>query len=307
VTVPGTFSLENQSEGTVAYMGGQAIGTIRFYGWAADNQGGLKDMLVDWGDGTVQEFHDARMKNKKPFCGVGKECQFVPGLTCNSDNDCPPAGGKCAATGFCKARPNISCLKDQDCAIGSTITSDKCMPRLTFGNTDLACEQNFFEFTHAYACGKEKAAGTLCQTKNSGLCSRDNTRHCDVNANTGCAAGDKCLALLAKPLGCFDVSKKACRFTPRVLLKDTWGWCTGECRTKELGGGKLDIGAIGSESVIYKNGGCYDGLGLYSNTNSSLKLLPADTANACDPVKTAGTNARPWIVFNGALQLGIAQ
>jgi hypothetical protein len=291
-----TFSLEGKTEGDVSYVGGQAVGTIRFYGWAADNQGGIKDALVDWGDGNVQHIQDAQMKNKKPFCETAKECEFIPGLSCRSDADCPPAGGKCAQTGFCKARSHVSCSRNEDCNIG--IIKDTCQTRLTFGNSELACEQNFFEFTHAFACPKEAAIDL--PNCGASYCSRDSSRLCGTASD--CAPGDSCVAGLAPPGGCFDPTKNACRFTPRVMLKDMWGWCTGECRTKVLPNGQLANDSIGQEKVIYKNGGCYDGSGVYSNVDSSVS---AGLGNSCDPITTAGTNARPWVIYQGALQLGI--
>ncbi|MDI6739683.1 MAG: hypothetical protein QME74_04900 [Candidatus Edwardsbacteria bacterium] len=308
ITQVGAFSLENQSEGLLAYMGGQVVAEIRFYAWAADNQGALKDMWVDWGDGTVQEFHDVKMKNKKPFCGVSKQCENFPGLTCNSDTDCPPAGGRCANVGFCSARSNLTCVNDADCGTGAM--KDKCIVRVPFGSSENACEQNYFEFTHAYVCGRE-APAILSDCGVTKYCSRDNMRTCTGDGE--CAPGDKCLSGLAPPGGCFDAAKNACRFTPRVLLKDNWGWCTGECRTKDMGQGQLGIGKFGDERIIYKYGGCYDGSYLYSNIDPSEKMMKTDPykdiadGNSCDPYKTAGSVARPWIIFKGALQLGIAK
>lgn len=308
VSLVDTFSLENRAEGTIGYVGGQAVATIKFYGWAAHNQGGLTDMWVDWGDDQVQEIHDARIKNKKPFCNVGKECQFVPGLTCNADTDCPPAGGQCAIVGFCKGRQYVTCLKDEDCTVG--FIKDTCVQRIPFGNTDAACEQNYFEFTHAYACGKEMAT-LLPACGTTKRCSRDTTNTCSSDA--GCAVGDKCLDGLAPPGGCFDEVKNACRFTPRVLLKDSWGWCSGECRKVDLGNGNLTIGPKGSEAVLHTNGGCYDfskAVANYDvNDNGKLddKVVSGSAANECDPTDGDGTTRRPWIVFKGALQLGIQQ
>ncbi len=296
------FTFENQSEGMVALVGGQSMNTIRFYGWAADNQGGLKEAWIDWGDGMVQEFHDVKMKNKKPFCGIGRECQFIPGLTCSSDIDCPPAGGRCQDVGYCQARPAQSCSRDEECP--PKVLHDKCIKHVPFGSTEMACEQNYFEYTHVYSCGKEmKEILEPCGSQM--YCSRENSRKCSQDSN--CGVGDKCLVGLAPPGGCFDYDKSACRFTPRVMLKDNWGWCTGECRRKDLGNGLLGVGAIGTEDVIFKNGGCYDGTHLTSNMNSQQQII---TTNYCDPktenYSPANRWIRPWIVFKGALQLGIA-
>ena len=123
--------------------------------------------------------------------------------------------------------------------------------------------------------------------------------------------GDKCLAGLARPGGCFDEVKNSCRFTPRVLLKDNWGWCTGECR-QQYTGQSLTYGPIGTEEIPHVNGGCYDFskdvVNYDVDNNNSLDDEIFDNpalANECNP-DNAGS-ARPWIVYNGALQLGITQ
>ncbi len=305
------FNLEGTTEGKVAYVGGQAIVTMRFYAWAADNQMGLKEMTIDWGDGTQQKLDDVRMKNKKPFCGVSKECEFVPGLTCSSDNDCPPAAGRCADTGVCNRKPEVSCHTDQDCRAGST-DDDTCNIRVGFGSSNDACEQNYFEFTHVYTCDKTQQADTTyaCLTA-GGRCSNDNTRIC--GGAFKCIAGDTCIQNMAQPGGCFDATNAACRYTPRILIKDNWGWCTGECRVQDLGGGKLGLGfkdadGVARNNILLPNGGCYDASGIYLNTNPTLPLNVAqsqDKTNMCNP-DNSGSFYRPWIVFKGALQLGVA-
>ena len=315
------FTVENQTEGKISFVGGQAVSTIRFYGWAADNQGPIRDILIDWGDGTVQKIQDAQMKNKKPFCGGTKQCQFIPGLTCNVDNDCPAAGGRCLDIGFCKAKPNVSCFVDDDCSSALSIVKDKCQIRQTFGNTPDSCEQNYFEFTHAYSCGSEKRTGTQCDLK-AGQCSRNNAVSCLTNKD--CGPGDTCLTSLAPPSGCFDSQVTSCRYTPRVLVEDNWGWCTGECRisadttTGNLIGGLrgLTTGTGGTtyNNVLLPNGGCYDDSKLYQNTNSanpfsaisSKGSVNGSAKNMCDPASTSPYYS-PWVVFQGAVQLGITQ
>ncbi|MDQ7815241.1 MAG: hypothetical protein RDU25_05580 [Patescibacteria group bacterium] len=305
------FSLEGLTEGKVAYVGGQAIVTMRFYAWAADNQMGLKEMTIDWGDGTQQKLDDVRMKNKKPFCGVSKECEFVPGLTCSSDNDCPPAAGRCTDTGSCNRKPEVSCHTDQDCRAGS-VGDDTCNVRVGFGSSDAACEQNYFEFTHVYTCDKSQQIDADYKCANvTGHCSRDNTREC--SSSTSCAKGDTCVPNTAEPGGCFDDTNAACRYTPRVLVKDNWGWCTGECRVQDLGGGKLgpgfkDGGGVARNNILLPNGGCYDASGVYWNSDPTLSLNVAQSQNKnnmCDP-ENGGSFYRPWVVFKGALQLGVA-
>lgn len=309
----GAFSLDGKTEGKVAYVGGQSVNTIRFYGWAADEQMGIRDLWVDWGDGTVQEFHDARMKNKKPVCGMDKECQFVPGLTCNSTSDCPPAAGKCVETSFCSNRPTARCTSDVECRENGLDVGGICTRRLTFGNSEEACEQNYFEFTHVYVCPKDNSLPDCGTAK---YCNRDNTKTC--NSNSQCGPGDRCLTNIdvAPPKGCFDSGNNACRFTPRVILKDNWGWCSGECRVEDLGGGKLGPGFGGVNNILLPNGGCYDGSGQTFNKDGKTTLYVYDNGqkkyqNTCDPsLTTQGgkpASIRPWIIFQGALQLGVSQ
>lgn len=310
----GAFSLDGKTEGKIAYVGGQSINTIRFYGWAADEQMGIRDVWVDWGDGTTQEFHDARMKNKKPICGMDKECQFVPGLTCNSTSDCPPAAGKCVETSVCSNRSNVRCTNDVDCYEGGLDVGGKCTRRLTFGNSEEACEQNYFEFTHVYVCPKDNTLPACGTTR---YCNRDNTKSCTTDSQ--CGPGDRCLTNvdIAPPKGCFDSNNNACRFTPRVILKDNWGWCSGECRVEVLGGGKLGPGFGGVNNILLPNGGCYDGSGQTLNTDGKTTFYVYDNGsgtryrNTCDPNLTTQsgkpTSIRPWIIFQGALQLGVSQ
>jgi len=313
------FTFENQTEGTIPFVGGQAIASIRFYGWAADNQGPVKDMWVDWGDGVVQEIHDAQMKNKKPFCGGSKECQFVPGLTCKTDGDCPAGTGKCADVGFCKTKPNVSCSLDTDCAPTGSLVKDRCIIRTPFGDSANACEQNYFEFTHSYACGIDARKGLpFCGT--SGRCGRNNSITC--TSDVSCGSLDHCVKGVAEPGGCFDPSTSACRYTPRVLAKDNWGWCTGECRIGVTAGklvgtyhatpGSSATAGVIANNILFPNGGCYDSTRLYQNTDSRISYSPFYEGgehpgyNMCNPA-SKDPNFSPWVVYQGALQLGITQ
>ncbi|MFA4954307.1 MAG: hypothetical protein WC641_03280 [Patescibacteria group bacterium] len=305
----GAFSLDGTSEGKVAYVGGQALSTIRFYGWAADDQAGLKDLIVDWGDGHRQQYRDVQMKNKKPFCGSTRECEFTPGLSCTTDRDCPPSAGRCIEAGFCQSQPAQRCHQDADCTAPGAAAEDKCVTRLTFGNSDEDCEQNYFEFTHVYSCPQVNNLEACGATSR---CSGDNDRPCA--ANNPCAPGDQCVAGLAKSGGCFDSQFSSCRFTPKVYLKDNWGWCAGECRN-EIAGGKLSGGFGTTNKALLPNGGCYGGTDIYQNSDAkALRPVGTDAANKnvydmCDPDKFVGqkTSYRPWVVFKGALQLGVGK
>ncbi len=315
----GGFSLENQSEGSLSFGGGKAQVSMKFYGWAAHDQTPIKDVYIDWGDGVITEVEEARIKNRKPFCGGTKECELAPGLTCNSDSDCPPATGKCVDVGTCSQNTSLICVRNEDCNIGG-VKDAKCNIRQFFGNSEDACEANYFEFGHAYACNPEKLP--LCGT--SKHCSRNPDIECtDANVASVCGVGDKCLADLAPSSvdgvagGCYDDKKVACRFTPKVMLKDSWNWCTGECRAGAIVG---DVPSDISGSLVkHLYGGCWDGTETKRNTNLDELIMDDNKGeNECrleritqkeideqsNTKKSYYRNLRPWIVYPGSVQVG---
>ena len=348
-----TVAFDGLSEGAVVAGGGQHKSSLRFYAWAAHNQMPLRQVIVDWGDGQSQTVDDTRLKNRKPFCGVQKECELAPGLTCQVESDCPPATGRCVQVGVCASAPQRSCTSDAGCTVGGV--EDRCQIRTMFGNATDACQQDYFDFAHVYTCGALEARSLpSCTTSPTGAtvvppgqcyfgrafdalltgsmpsrpvcrvaagnadcitayrdafggdptfslsdiscgtppgptvstrCSRDPQRLCTTSAD--CAAGDQCIDALAPPDGCFDAASNACRFTPRVMLQDNWGWCTGECRNTIVGGNLEDTGTCSGApertcradsecasgqtcvlSVLHPYGGCYVG-NVFNGTQSS--------------------------------------
>ncbi len=392
------FSLDGSTEGVTTVVGGQHKSTVRFYAWAAHDQMPLRRLVMDWGDGKRLELPDAKLKNHKPFCGVQKECWLDPvrghtGLTCSTDVDCPPGGGTCQPIGTCARRPHVSCRMDDDCTegVGPTAQRDTCKVRTFFGNNADACEDNYFEFTHAYSCTARSASllprcdapentatvpsdvqagrcyfgaqdqffmdgpfsggrpacttnddcgrlysnnggpdqpsdvGVICGVPTTagrpatpilGRCSRDTSRACDPSrpATTQCAAGDSCVAtILAPPGGCWDATAQSCRFTPRIILEDNWGWCTGECRDTLAGGNVVNSA---SASVRHPNGGCYAGQPLLATSDESKvkrnNLLGASSGSELVPIRSQCEavnpnpdlpSNRPWMVYQGSLLL----
>ena len=302
------FALETQTSGPLSFAGGKAQVTMRFYGWAAHDQTPLKDVYIDWGDGTFTKIEDARLKNKKPFCGVDTECELVPGLTCSTDADCPPGGGKCSERGTCSQNPAKACFRDNECG-----TDGKCQFREFFGNSPDACEVGWFEFSHAYTCNPNGMGN--CPSK---LCSRNTTSTTDQVGNfnsctdvsgqsNSCGVGDTCEAGLAPASvegqvggGCWDEQKASCLFTPRLMLVDSWNWCTGECRAGAMVGNQPSDTA--SSKVKHVNGGCWNGTETAKNTDITQKIM-ATTANECS-LGFVNMNVRPWIVYQGAVQVG---
>lgn len=322
------FSFNNQSEGIVNAGGGQHKATLRFYGWASHEQMPLRSVVVDWGDGDKQELPDAKLKNHKPMCATQSECSDPVrgwGLTCNTDSDCPPGAGKCAPLGTCLRRQNIFCHTDSDCTNGKQ--KDICTVRTLFGNSTEACEPNYFEFSHLYECGGKIGMQT-CEYERTvgqgnfieGRCSRDSNRGCTTAAQEAggiaalrCAAGDVCIPTGLAPNngegGCWDEKTNSCRFTPRVLLQDNWGWCSGECRD-DVVSGTLQDKKPPSNNVLHTYGGCY-AWGTHGAVEANIQLDDFNDyffENECKQEnpnlqKTKFGNYRPWIVYPGSLQL----
>lgn len=314
----GAFTLENQSAGSIFYAGGKAQISMKFYAWAEHDQGPLKSLFIDWGDGSRTTIDNARMKNKKPFCGGLGECELIPGLTCQSDADCPAAGGKCAERGSCTQNPTKSCFRNGDCQAAGNPT-DTCKPRLFFGNTDDACEANYFEFSHAYSCNPTTMPSCKDGNGNEILrCSNNPDLPCTTAAQ--CGSGDTCVAGLAPTGaegsigGCYDPDKVACRYTPKLLLEDNWNWCTGECRKGPLVGGQpTDVTAgLNQSAVRHVYGGCWDGTETKMNTDVSANAptIMLTSQNECQKGTiddVARKTIRPWVVYQGAVQIGIFQ
>ena len=388
----GTFAFDNQADGSIVAGGGQHKANLRFYAWASHNQMPLRQVTIDWGDGKTQSVDDTKLKNRKPYCGVQKECSLTPGLTCQTNSDCPPASGQCVPVGVCENTPQRTCNADADCTVNGV--ADTCRIRTLFGNSTDACQQDYFDFTHVYTCGAAEASslpdcngGTApsvpanrcyygrltdsfivqdvfdfnrpsCSTLSdcgaaytaatgdpinlgfgsytdascgpptapstvlSGRCSRDTTRSCTPGSTApfptvgSCAPGDSCLPNLAPPVGCFDSLSNSCRFTPRVMIQDNWGWCTGECRSTVVGGNLADSPGV---TVQHPYGGCYVG-NVYGgspsdrvrfNTQSTVaasggavtpQSLYVEPQSECSPLN-ANSTARPWVVYPGALEL----
>lgn len=380
------ISLDGLADGSVVAGGGQHKASLRFYAWAAHEQMPLRQVTIDWGDGKNQIIDDTRLKNRKPFCGVQKECSDPirgAGLTCQVDSDCPPGAGVCVPVGTCEDSPQRTCNTDDDCTIGGV--RDTCRIRTMFGNSTDACQQDYFDFTHVFTCGAFEARTLPSCTSPTGVpvvapgqcyfgdgddvlgnpmsgfttrpactvvadcatvlndvygeplpagstcgpppvdpadlvatrCSRDPSRSC--TADSDCAVGDTCIDALAPPSGCFDAASNSCRFTPRVMVQDNWGWCSGECRNTLVGGNLEDTASV---KVRHPYGGCYVG-NVFNGTEdqkvrfnnrstnadtgigvgaAQLYVVPGAEAGECNPAASGGT-VRPWVVYPGSLQL----
>ncbi len=292
----GTLGVDGVQAGVVNGGAGSHVASLRFYAWASHEQMPLRKVRIDWGDGNITELPDAHLKNHKPYCGGSKECSNAPGLTCQADNDCPAGFGTCVTIGSCVDGPKAGLRCTDDRACDSADGEDGvCQPRVFFGNDEGACEEQYFEFRHAYSCLEGADLLQACPGAGAGRCSRDQNRAC--TADDECAAGDLCLTDLAPTGGCFDNTTKTCRFTPRVFLQDNWGWCTGECRTDLASRGRTFDPA--GAPILHVNGGCYDATRVKSNVDAISSI----GINECNPAVPSGSGQRPWVVFPGSIQV----
>ncbi len=293
------FNFNGRPEGLTYFGGGQGLSVIQFYAWTAHNQGPVKNIVIDWGDGTVQRINDAQMKNRKPVCNTDRECEFVPGLACSGDADCPAGTGACLPTGMCKNKSYLECHSDDDCG-----QNDQCITRTFFGNSSEACQQGYFEFKHIYKCDGQTLSeiDALCDTANR--CEDEPDLAC-----SSCRSGEDCISGLAPRSGCYNEKLNRCRYTPRIMIVDNWGWCTGDCSqvNEAVPGGPA---VSRSQLVRHPYGGCWDG----SNTKINMEVVDDPEgaitfANECQENFTSASQQniyRPWIVYDGSIEVSPA-
>lgn len=308
-----TFSVNSQIKGVVYLGSGHGVATLRFYAWSAHDQAPLREIVIDWGDGEVTRVDDAKLKNHKPICNSDMECTGVKGLACTNDSDCPVGGGSCMKAGRCEGT-------NQFCYITNTYNGDcggnnVCKPRMMFGNSSEACQQGYFEFSHVYktmpsmqVCGSSKR----CQYEPNKL---------EGNCRADAVIGEIALDRLAPSNGCYDADLKMLRFTPRIMVTDNWGWCTGNCSESKEREAKPVLfdsnkpetfGGYGDANryeIRHPNKGCWDGSSVSYNTDPLAK----STFGVIDPsypgkvieseCSENNTRGRPWVVFQGSVEL----
>ncbi|HBU07086.1 MAG TPA: hypothetical protein DEB09_03295 [Candidatus Magasanikbacteria bacterium] len=181
--------------------------TVNFFAWAHHNRMPISKIMVDWGDGFIQnEFIDGKYKNRKPICGQDvHECYIDTSSTAFT-----AIGGikKSNAEGNGNIGLGLTCETDKDCPkwddIGTSCIESRTENR--FGNSDRACVEGYYEFTHHYSCGPDVDSDNLYYV-------RDLT--------------DEEKAALAR-VGISETSQKqVCKFTPKVQVRDNWGHCNG--------------------------------------------------------------------------------
>lgn len=312
ITGLGTFAIDGLAGGIVNGGVGHHVATLRFYAWAAHEQMPMRKIYIDWGDGTLTELPDAHMKNRKPVCQTEKECTDTPGLTCETDADCPPGGGICVSWGTCSNDPNRTCYTDSWCQ-GTGGDDGFCEPRVYFGNDQDACEEQYFEFRHAYSCMPDNLPAS-CEITGDRLVRRCSGTQEACDTSSDCPPGDDCVDNIvpssdfaSETGGCYDGANNRCMYTPRIMVVDNWGWCTGECRAErdDVSGDLVDSNM---SPILHPNGGCFDASNIKSNVDFSSIIGPNECGLESEERIFSDddmlrSSRRPWVVFPGALQL----
>ncbi len=285
------FSVNNSPEGIVYLGSDQGVATIRFYAWAAHDQGPIKDITIDWGDGETTHVEEAKIKNNKPICNTDMECANIPGLACTGDGDCPPGGGSCMQTGRCESSDKL-CYKSvgQPGNCGGTY---QCLTRVLFGNSPEDCRQGYFEFTHVYKPGVKSMV-------DCGSAKRCMNEPDLLDGN--CRDGEPGVDRRAPRTGCYDSVLKMVRFTPRIMVKDNWGWCTGDCSQPNEPTPDNYYNNPNRYPVRHPNGGCWDGSATRYNTAPGALVSPFG-----DECSESNIKGRPWEVFQGSIELSVTE
>jgi hypothetical protein len=293
ISLMDTFSINGIPLGLTYFGGGQGLAKIQFYAWAAHDQGPIKSIIIDWGDGYTQEINNAQLKNKKPVCNTGRECEFVPGLACTADSDCPPGAGACLTTGSCQKQTYKNCYKDEDCG-----SNDKCVSRAMFGNSTEACQQGYFEFSHVYKCDDSALKDINVSCDSGNRCENEPDIVCATDSQ--CRIGESCVSGLAPRGGCYNEALYRCRFTPRILIQDNWGWCTGDCTQANE---SQPNSTFGDYNIRHHNGGCLDA----SDTKINIDVMndPSGSQPLPNECRSEVVNPRyrPWVIYQGSVEV----
>ena len=142
---------------------------------------------------------------------------------------------------------------------------DDAEDQTVWGNTPDSCENKPFQFTHDYKCNNA-ILGRL----------------------PSCTSATPHISFY-EPGGCKDAGR--CVYTPRVFVKDNWGWCTGTCL---------------SGNTENNTSGCYDASLNTVNYASSARVNECDTNL---PVQNNPTTLKneaeidPWVYYAGRVMV----
>lgn len=118
---------------------------MKFYAWADKNHMTLRNMRVDWNDGTDAVLIDGYIRNNKGSFNT----------TCNkSNNTCVNGSGK-------------KCTTDKDCQFLDACVDADSSPK-DFGSIAFkTCDNSYFSFEHTYTCNSKNTQKYVLPTKDN--------------------------------------------------------------------------------------------------------------------------------------------
>lgn len=176
---------------------------INFYAYADDDQMPIKQVKVDFGEGKdiLNAGTKGLYQNHKPYCGdepgsVGR-CLGTQ-ITCDIKNSTQKGNPEC-----------IEAMGSGSICVGNDIEN-------FFGDSNRACTDIPFDFSHKYVCGDKYDVSSA------------NKKNLIVLDNANCFDGGETLAYcqaLKENIQGKTSSDYFCYYQPRVQITDNWGYC----------------------------------------------------------------------------------
>lgn len=209
------LTINDQTSGSVVIKTSPGKAVMKFYAHAHEEQMPIRSIWVDWGDGKNKyESGDPSFFRNRYGHQDGRCDTSVNFNYCRNLNLTGFPDRICSSRDDCKDLPQCVLEKDSP--------TDSSGP-LSFGRIlDRTCDDNYYRFDTVYECSKTSA-----------------------NWKSGADCSDLTLAALYG--GC-------CEFTPRVRVRDNWGWCNGTCGVAGSPGG---TGCYGDTECLGLNTGAW--------------------------------------------------
>jgi len=161
----------------------------------------------------------------------------------------------------------------QDGTTTSICDTDPNDSTYEWGMNGDSCDPNYFSYNHNYTCNDSLVTEILADTS-GGACADANLD--GINDTSPCVA--------STDEGTF------CVFTPKVHVRDNWGWCTGVCNST--------VDGINTE-LDNPDGktGCFDGTGTLASEHRNSE---------CNYISYYGIGSEddltdPWVHYQGAV------
>lgn len=226
------FTLNGKSSGNVVFANNVASVNIKFYAFADKNQMPIRKMQVDWGDSNKVAL-DGYFRNQRGavngVCGAANTCLVSSTVLSMELMEMMEQSYR-----IINFDTKQSCASNADCRYLDNCFSENIAPN--FGQiAGKTCDNGYFRFDHVYQCQRDGVGWT------------NSCPDSDIQSLKG---------------GC-------CVFTPKVQVKDNWGWCNGNCP-----GGVNGIGCYDKKWAFDGNDECVLPNGPYTTFAGSVIVAP---------------------------------